>query len=97
MGILLLKVETEDACCLTPVVRAVSVSTQTCESNSNRKTSREVVSYKGGAPIGMYNRRRDSGPYGESSEVSGVSVNNAKVGIYGRERKRPFYSDWPLL
>ncbi|GFY69460.1 hypothetical protein TNIN_196011 [Trichonephila inaurata madagascariensis] len=57
----------------------------------------EYGSSLGGAPIGLYNRRRDSGPYGESSEVSGVSVNNAKVGIYGRERKRPFYSDWPLL
>ncbi|GFQ76816.1 hypothetical protein TNCT_388371 [Trichonephila clavata] len=32
----------------------------------------------GGAPIGLYNRRRDSGPYGESSEVSGVSQINRR-------------------
>ncbi|GFX81629.1 hypothetical protein TNCV_4644691 [Trichonephila clavipes] len=33
-----------------PVARADSVSTQNCKSDSNRKTSRELVSYRGKIP-----------------------------------------------
>ncbi|GFS61670.1 hypothetical protein NPIL_4541 [Nephila pilipes] len=57
----------------------------------------EYAASLGDAPIGLYNRRRESGSFGETSEVSGVSINNAKVGLYGRERGRPSYSKWPLL
>ncbi|GFV15371.1 hypothetical protein TNCV_4833981 [Trichonephila clavipes] len=46
MGILLLWVETDDACCLTSGVRADSVSTQTYKIDINEKASREVVSYR---------------------------------------------------
>ncbi|KAF8786104.1 hypothetical protein HNY73_007867 [Argiope bruennichi] len=56
----------------------------------------EYAASLGGAPVGLYSRRKGGGFFGERSEISGVSLGGAKVGLYGRERPS-FLRRWPLL